>query len=363
MKVYFRKKQLISILFVVSLAFAGIFCFSNFATVARADENVEDEEVSFEDEEKPETHYVTIFDQSSKFTVKTDAETVADVLELAGIILSSSDSTEPSLNEKINADNFFVNIYRSRPVIISDGLKKVRIMTSSYDSRLIAEQAGFVIYDGDEIILEPNDRFLEAGIASSYKIIRGDGATLTISEEIPFSEKVTKDYTIPAGTKIVEQYGEVGLKNLTYAVKTANGVEISRELISETIVREPVDRLVTVGANQIERTPLTAMMGRNRYTVENSEGKIIERQETFYDLPMSKVMKFCGKTDYTVREDGVKVDEDGYVLVAANLDRYPRCSIVETSLGLGKVYDTGTFAIANPEQFDLATDWTNHNGR
>ena len=56
------------------------------------------------------------------------------------------------------------------------------------------------------------------------------------------------------------------------------------------------------------------------------------------------------------------MDKDGYVIVAAQLDRYPRCTIVETSLGLGKVYDTGGFALVNPEQFDLATDWTKRDG-
>ena len=61
--------------------------------------------------------------------------------------------------------------------------------------------------------------------------------------------------------------------------------------------------------------------------------------------------------------DGVKIDQDGYVMVAADLSRYPRCSIVETSLGAGKVYDTGSFVASNPEQFDIATDWTNRNGR
>ena len=93
-----------------------------------------------------------------------------------------------------------------------------------------------------------------------------------------------------------------------------------------------------------------------------------ERKETYYDLNMQRVMenavRLCGaKPTYRVREDGVKVDADGYVLVAANLSKYPRCSTVETSLGPGKVYDTGDFARANPEQFDIATDWTNHNGK
>ena len=59
----------------------------------------------------------------------------------------------------------------------------------------------------------------------------------------------------------------------------------------------------------------------------------------------------------------MKVDKDGYVIVAANFGRYPRCSEVNTSVGRGKVYDTGGFAANNPEQFDIATDWSNRNGR
>ena len=74
-------------------------------------------------------------------------------------------------------------------------------------------------------------------------------------------------------------------------------------------------------------------------------------------------MGFCGKSSYFVRDDGVKIDDEGYILIAANLSRYPRCSVVETSLGLGKVYDTGSFATVNPEQFDIATDWSNHDGK
>ena len=98
-----------------------------------------------------------------------------------------------------------------------------------------------------------------------------------------------------------------------------------------------------------------------------ANGRVVERRETYYDLNMSRVManaaRICGvKNYYGVRSDGVKVDADGYVIVAANLDYYPRCSVVETSLGPGKVYDTGSFALTNPEQFDIATDWTRRDG-
>lgn len=89
----------------------------------------------------------------------------------------------------------------------------------------------------------------------------------------------------------------------------------------------------------------------------------VAHRETYYDLPMNIVISACGPGDYTIRYDGAKIDKDGYVLVAASYRVYPRCTVVETSMGLGKVYDTGGFALRYPHGFDLATDWTNSDGR
>ena len=90
----------------------------------------------------------------------------------------------------------------------------------------------------------------------------------------------------------------------------------------------------------------------------------VAHRETYYDLPMNIVIGTCGPGGrYHIRSDGAKVDQNGYVLVAANLGSYPRCTIVETSLGPGKVYDTGGFAARYPYGFDLATDWSNYNGQ
>jgi hypothetical protein len=89
----------------------------------------------------------------------------------------------------------------------------------------------------------------------------------------------------------------------------------------------------------------------------------VAHRETYYDLPMAIVIRTCGAgNSYTVRSDGAKVDQDGYVLIAANLAAYPRCTVVDTSLGPGKVYDTGGFAVRHPYGFDLATDWSNGDG-
>ena len=60
--------------------------------------------------------------------------------------------------------------------------------------------------------------------------------------------------------------------------------------------------------------------------------------------------------EYWVRDDGVKMFGN-YVMIAANLNIRPRGSLVQTSLGMGMVCDTGTFAKRNPTQIDIATAW------
>ena len=83
-------------------------------------------------------------------------------------------------------------------------------------------------------------------------------------------------------------------------------------------------------------------------------------KETYYNLNMSGVvdiMRGMGNNDnYWVREDGVKMLGD-YVIVAADLNKYPRGSIVDTSLGQGIVCDTGSFTQNSDTQLDIATDW------
>ena len=83
-------------------------------------------------------------------------------------------------------------------------------------------------------------------------------------------------------------------------------------------------------------------------------------KETYYNLNMSGVidiMRGMGNNDaYWVREDGAKMLGD-YIIVAANLNKYPRGTIVETSLGKGIVCDTGSFTQNSDTQLDIATDW------
>ncbi len=187
---------------------------------------------------------------------------------------------------------------------------------------------------------------------------RNGKQTITAEEDVKFEVEKVQDANRNSGYREVKQVGENGKKNVTYEVEMKNGVEVGRKEIASVVTKEPKKQIEIIGTKP--KNPLTKSKGAQIFT----DSKGVAHRETYYDLPMNIVIKSCGSGGtYTVRADGAKVDKDGYILVAANYGNYPRCSVVETSMGPGKVYDTGGFAAKHPHGFDLATDWTNGDGR
>ena len=84
-------------------------------------------------------------------------------------------------------------------------------------------------------------------------------------------------------------------------------------------------------------------------------------KETYYNLPMSgvvSIMRSMGNTDkYWVRSDGCKM-LGNYIMVAADLRKHPRGSIIQTSLGEAIGADTGSFTTnGSGVSVDIATAW------
>lgn len=130
--------------------------------------------------------------------------------------------------------------------------------------------------------------------------------------------------------------------------------EAARKAEEEKKKQEEQEEQATVEAVAEPQTG-TGVLNRTVGTVMGPSGK-----ETFYNLDMSGVIAIMQSmgyyADYWVREDGVKMYGD-YIMVAANLSIRPKGTLVQTSLGMGIVVDTGGFAATNPYQLDIATTW------
>lgn len=101
-----------------------------------------------------------------------------------------------------------------------------------------------------------------------------------------------------------------------------------------------------------------APLAKSRGAIEGPSGR-----ETYYNLNMTGVVNGMRRMGfdaanypYAVREDGAKM-LGPYIMVAANLSLRPKGSLVQTSMGIGIVADTGGFAAHNHTQLDIATNW------
>lgn len=226
------------------IAFFGIFLALSF--FMRQGAAFADDEISATSERGE--HFVTIYDQGSVRTVKAAAAaTVAEVLEGAEVKIAETDIVEPGLDEAISGD-YNINIYRARPAFVIDGVDRRFVMTASYDPKQIAIEAGLTVYDGDKVAVEFNKNFLETGAVSTYKIERSGGRTLTIEETLPYTTENRYDYNLAKGQTVLEQAGSDGRRVSIYEIQFENNIEVSRELVSETVIIEPVPEIVTIGA-------------------------------------------------------------------------------------------------------------------
>lgn len=358
---------------------------------------------------------ISVYDRGLLLSFLTDQPTIADALKENGIELDPRDTVEPSRDEELVAPSYKVNIYRARPVIVVDGAVRSKIMTPYQTVSQIASDAGITMYPEDTAELRPSADFIGDGAGLQMTIDRSvvvkldlyskkaevrtqgdtiaemleekgivlgrDGrtslplntpitagmevrvwqegkSTVTIEQPEPFVTEKIYDADRNIGYKVVKTPGVNGIRSITYEIEVKDGAEIARREIA-SIVTQPSSKQVEIIGIKSLPNALTKSKGAQIFV----DSKGVSHRETYYDLNMSVVMWACGQGGkYSVRFDGAKVDADGYVIVAANYGIYPRCTVVETSMGPGKVYDTGGFVVRHPYGFDLATDWSRQDG-
>ena len=73
---------------------------------------------------------------------------------------------------------------------------------------------------------------------------------VTETETIPFKKVLRDDASMDLGKEAIATKGVDGVKTLTYEVVLSDGVETSRQLVSEEITTKPVDEVTSVGTRK-----------------------------------------------------------------------------------------------------------------
>lgn len=246
-----------------------------------------------------------IHDRGVDRGVISDASTLREVLEDADITLDQNDRVEPGLDEELAANQYQVNIYRARPVMIEDGSVRQLVMSAYQTPKQIASHAGIELRDEDVATVDLNNNFVSDGASlrmtidratpiklqlygkadtvftqaqtvgdflkeknislsekddmshkefdaitdgMSLSIWRNGKQTITQEEAVDFEVEQVQDANREVGYKQVTNPGKKGKKMVTYEVVMQDGKEVSRKAIQTVVTEQPSKQVETVGS-------------------------------------------------------------------------------------------------------------------
>ncbi|WP_304364558.1 resuscitation-promoting factor [Streptomyces sp. Wb2n-11] len=178
--------------------------------------------------------------------VWTTARTVEGALRQLGVraegaYLSASRSLE------IGRTGLALDVRTERAVtFMADGRERT-VRTNAATVREAVEEAGITLRGQDTTSVPPGS-FPRDGQTVTVMRIRG---TEEVREElVPFAVERTADPSLFKGTEAVVQAGQYGSRKITYSVRIVNGVRQKPRRIAEEIAREPVTQRVKVGTKE-----------------------------------------------------------------------------------------------------------------
>ncbi|MET8448774.1 ubiquitin-like domain-containing protein [Streptomyces sp. NPDC005209] len=175
--------------------------------------------------------------------VWTTARTVDEALQQWGVRAEGAYlSTSRSL--PIGRAGLALDVRTERAVtIMADGRSRT-IRTNAATVGEAIEEAGITLHGQDTTSVSPAS-FPRDG--QTVTVLRVVGKKEVREELIPFAVARTEDPTLFRGTEVVERPGQPGLRRVTYLMRSVNGVRQKPRRETSEVVRQPRTQLVQVG--------------------------------------------------------------------------------------------------------------------
>ncbi|MGW2270689.1 ubiquitin-like domain-containing protein [Streptomyces yangpuensis] len=179
--------------------------------------------------------------------VWTTARTVDGALRQFGIRAEGAYLSAPR-TAPVPRAGLALSVRTERSVtFMADGRERT-IRTNAATVQEALDQAGITLQGQDTTSVPPTD-FPRDG--QTVTVLRITGTREVREERIPFETETVRDAELFAGTEVVERAGRPGARRVTYSLRTVNGVRQKPRAIADEVVREPVAQLVRVGTRPL----------------------------------------------------------------------------------------------------------------
>ncbi|MBO1336518.1 resuscitation-promoting factor [Streptomyces sp. VRA16 Mangrove soil] len=179
--------------------------------------------------------------------VWTTARTVDGALRQLGVRAEGA-YVSASRSHRIERHGLDLDVRTERSVtVMADGRRRT-IRTNAATVREAVDEAGITLR-GQDTTSVPLSSFPRDG--QTVTVMRVTGARETREEAIPYATERTQDPTLFHGTEVVQRAGSEGVKRVTYELRTVNGVKQKPRRVNTEVVREPRTQLVKVGTKPL----------------------------------------------------------------------------------------------------------------
>lgn len=189
---------------------------------------------------------VVINDDGNQIAVKTMKTTVREVLEQNGITLRDIDYINLSLDSKLQKmKKNEINIKRAFPVYVQVDGQEVTLMTYKDTVKETLDEG--------KIVLNEKDRLEGAALEDSVqkemklKIVRVTEQEYAENLSVPFNVVRKENTHMDMGKENVLVQGNEGVREKKFKITFEDGMEVARQLISDAIIANPIDKIIEFG--------------------------------------------------------------------------------------------------------------------
>lgn len=197
---------------------------------------------------------VTISIDGKEETFVTYKGTVKEVLEDRGVSVAPEDKVQPALENKIpNKSTIAIKkavdvslVVDNKTIYVKTAEDTVKDVIKAESEELKAE--GIEFNEGVDEVTPALETKVQQDL--NIEIVKVEIVKDVATEEIKFDTIAEEDSDLDNGLEEVRQVGASGEKEITYKIVKKNGKEVSRDIISSKVTKEPVNEIVAQGTRK-----------------------------------------------------------------------------------------------------------------
>ena len=230
---------------------------------------------------------VTIADSgSAPVQIRTTDTNVGKILSKQGIILNEGDRVNYELTDEVE-ENAVISIVRAKSVnVVYMGETKNCSTTAKTVADVLIEQG--IGVDDDDVVTPALDEEVFGG--ETITVTTYDAHNITVQEEVAYTSREVENPNLAPGERAIAQTGQNGINEYVYEIKYENGAEVSRELVKDAILSNPIEEIVEVGPESVWE------LGAIPASAPTNYSKVEVFTATAYDASPADNGKWAGRT-------------------------------------------------------------------